>query len=106
MQTLWIIIGGAFGGLIKSLIDGEHKLMTPVFVGKYFYMGFLANVLIGIGTAIIGMGYLLYVLNPESTPSVDVLHLLATSISFGIASNVVIEGVIEKIKYKNQDKSL
>lgn len=106
MQILWILIGGAFGGLIKSLIDGEHKLMKPVFVGKYFYMGFLANVLIGIGTAIIGMGYLLNVLNPESASSVDVLHLLATSISFGIASNVVIEGVIEKVRLTNQDKSI
>ena len=93
-QILWIIIGGAFGGLIKALFDGEHKLMKPIFKGRYFYMGFLGNLIIGIGTAIVGIGYIFRL-------DLEALELLATSIAFGIASNSIIEGVVERLAPTN-----
>lgn len=94
-QILWIILGGAFGGLIKALFDGEHKLMKPVYKGRYFYMGFVGNLIIGIGSAIVGIGYLFRLY--DGPISLELLDLLATSIAFGIASNSVIEGVVEKL---------
>ena len=95
--VLWIVLGGAFGGLIKSIFDGEHKLAKPVFVGKYFYLGFLGNVVIGIGTAIVGMAYFYSIMDGGSIERLTTIHLLAMSIAFGIASNSVIEGIIEKV---------
>lgn len=95
-QILWIVFGGAFGGLVKALFDGEHKLMKPVFKGRYFYMGFIGNLIVGIGSAIVGIGYLFRVNNLGAT-NFSILELLATSIAFGIASNSVIEGVVEKL---------
>lgn len=103
IQILWIVLGGAFGGLIKALFDGEHKLAKPQFVGKYFYLGFLANVVIGIGTAIVGMSYFYNPLQSESIPEMSVLHILGSSISFGIAANAIIEGVVEKISNNKKD---
>ncbi len=97
LQVLWIVLGGAFGGFIKAIFDGEHKLMAPTFKGKYFYMGFLANLVIGIGSAIVGIGYLLSVFKQGTTP-LDGIQLLATSIAFGIASNAIIEGIVERVK--------
>lgn len=97
MDVLWIVLGGAFGGLIKSLFDGEHQLAKPVFVGKYFYLGFLGNIIIGIGTAILGLSYFYSIMNFESIDKLGPLQLLATSMAFGIASNAVIEGIIEKV---------
>ncbi|AZR74443.1 hypothetical protein BBF96_14235 [Anoxybacter fermentans] len=98
LQILWIILGGAFGGLIKAIFDGEHKLAKPVFKGRYFYLGFLGNIIIGIGTALLGMGYFLSMINDLDISRISTLQLLAVSIAFGIASNLIIEGVIEKVR--------
>ncbi|MCK4259961.1 MAG: DUF4257 domain-containing protein [Halanaerobiales bacterium] len=103
LNILWIVLGGAFGGLLKAIFDGEHKLAKPIFIGKYFYLGFLGNVFIGIGAAIIGMNYLSSITEPDNVLKLNELKILATSISFGIAANSVIEGVIEKVKTKKKD---
>lgn len=103
LQVLWIVLGGAFGGLIKALFDGEHKLAKPQFVGKYFYLGFLANVVIGIGTSIVGMSYYYSIRQSDSISQMSVLHVLGSSISFGIAANAIIEGIVEKVSEKKKD---
>lgn len=105
MDVLWIILGGAFGGLIKAIFDGEHQLAKPVFVGNYFYLGFLGNIIIGIGAAIVGLSYFYSIMNVESIDNLGTLQLLATSIAFGIASNAVIEGIVEKISNGTRNTS-
>lgn len=105
MEILWIVLGGAFGGLIKVLFDGEHKLAKPVFVGNYFYLGFIGNMLIGISAAILGISYFISSFSNIPFSQMDPLRLLATSIAFGMASNAIIEGVIERFTTKKDNKS-
>lgn len=105
MELLWIILGGAFGALIKVIFDGEHKLATPVFTKGYFYLGFIGNMIIGAASAIIGVSFFISSVSSGSIEGMDPLKLFATSIAFGIAYNSVIEGVIEKVKTGKSGKS-
>lgn len=73
-------VAGALGGLVKSLIEGGHKLAMPKFEGGYLYIGFLGNIIIG---AIVA--YFL---------SKDMVYAFTS----GVASNFVIEGIIERLK--------
>lgn len=100
LYLLWIIIGGAFGGLLKALLDGEHKLAKPTFKGQFFYLGFLGNVFFGIGSALLGMSYFFNMFDKQDITGVSSLQLIATSIAFGIASNLIIEGVVKKVRNK------
>lgn len=79
---LEIALAGAFGGLVKSLIEGGHKLAVPVFKDGYFYLGFLGNVVIG---AIVA-----YFLSVDNV----------SGFTAGVTSSFIIEGLTERAKKK------
>ena len=79
-MVLDILIAGAAGGLIKTLLEGGHKLAAPKFEEGYLYLGFLGNVLIGAVVA--------YFLAGDTI----------SAFTAGITSNFIIEGFIERAK--------
>lgn len=80
LGVIYLIIAGAIGGFINAIFEGDFKVALPYIEGKYVYMG-------GIGSVVVGAVVGFYV-------GTDI----KTALGAGIASPLVLEGIVEKIR--------